>query len=899
MPFSEENVLDFVKWLEKSYFVERALGRIEKLLAPEFMMVGTGRREVCYDMPQMRFLLQQEQSGFHDTFLVLSAHYSVRTLTPEVFSVCGELVVRENNESCEMLDLPVRVTIILRAEQGCLLLSQLHLSLPSPDQDDAEFFPRLLVGENISTLRRLADERSAELRERNRDLDALMNNIPGGVMCCDATDELNLLQFSDGLLSMLGYTREELGTVFHNRFSEMIYEPDIAPTWEAVHAQLEKGNTKLIEYRMARKDGGLIWVQDRGQLMRREDGREVFYCILLDITETKKAQEDLRLSLERHQIIMDQTNDIIFEWQVKQDTLTFSPNWEKKFGYEPVRENVHARLLDNPHLHPDDVPLLRRKMSDILEREPYQEAELRIQKRDGGYLWCRVRATLQKDRAGEPAKAVGVILDIDAEKREAQRMRERAERDTLTGLYNKGTMEAKADHALGALMPGENAVLLMIDIDNFKQVNDFYGHLSGDVMLTEAARMLQDMFRASDILGRIGGDEFTVLLRGSGAQAIAGRKAQEVLDAFARLLPAQGGGPVFSCSVGIAQAPQDGTDYLTLYKKADAALYRAKMQGKNTYAFYTQLPLEGLGAPTQSTVGQTIDSELGTGVMRSSLAEYVFHILYQSDDVEKAIPSVLEIVGRHVGVSRVYIFEDSEDGTYCDNTFEWCNDGIVPQIDQLQHMLEGELADYYKNFNEDGIFYCRDIHALPPNQVQVLEAQGIKSMLQCVIRDDGKPRGYIGFDECRESRFWTQEQTDLLCIVAEIVSVYLLKARARTRLTHALQGAQAILDSQDAWLYVIRKGTYELLYANKKTMQDVPGAMPGEPCYRVFYRADKPCVRCPLVKLAPEGPDRVTARLYSEVLDMEVTAVGMEIPWAGGEDAYLMACEKVKTQKKK
>ena len=87
-------------------------------------------------------------------------------------------------------------------------------------------------------------------------------------------------------------------------------------------------------------------------------------------------------------------------------------------------------------------------------------------------------------------------MDIDAEKREAQRMRERAERDTLTGLYNKGTMEAKADHALGALMPGENAVLLMIDIDNFKQVNDFYGHLSGDVMLTEAARMLQDMFRA-------------------------------------------------------------------------------------------------------------------------------------------------------------------------------------------------------------------------------------------------------------------------------------------------------------------------------------------------------------------------------------------------------------------
>lgn len=312
------------------------------------------------------------------------------------------------------------------------------------------------------------------------------------------------------------------------------------------------------------------------------------------------------------------------------------------------------------------------------------------------------------------------------------------------------------------------------------------------------------------------------------------------------------------------------------------------------------MPLEGLGAPTQSTVGQTIDSELGTGVMRSSLAEYVFHILYQSDDVEKAIPSVLEIVGRHVGVSRVYIFEDSEDGTYCDNTFEWCNDGIVPQIDQLQHMLEGELADYYKNFNEDGIFYCRDIHALPPNQVQVLEAQGIKSMLQCVIRDDGKPRGYIGFDECRESRFWTQEQTDLLCIVAEIVSVYLLKARARTRLTHALQGAQAILDSQDAWLYVIRKGTYELLYANKKTMQDVPRRNArGEPCYRVVLPGGQAVRALPAGKAGPRRPGPRHREAVQRGSGHGSNGCGHGNPWAGGEDAYLMACEKVKTQKKK
>lgn len=151
MPFSEENVLDFVKWLEKSYFVERALGRIEKLLAPEFMMVGTGRREVCYDMPQMRFLLQQEQSGFHDTFLVLSAHYSVRTLTPEVFSVCGELVVRENNESCEMLDLPVRVTIICARSRDVCCFRSCICRCPVPTRMTRNFSAAVGGGEHLHT----------------------------------------------------------------------------------------------------------------------------------------------------------------------------------------------------------------------------------------------------------------------------------------------------------------------------------------------------------------------------------------------------------------------------------------------------------------------------------------------------------------------------------------------------------------------------------------------------------------------------------------------------------------------------------------------------------------------------------------------------------------------------
>ncbi|MFR9190455.1 MAG: PAS domain-containing protein [Anaerotruncus massiliensis (ex Togo et al. 2019)] len=129
-----------------------------------------------------------------------------------------------------------------------------------------------------------------------------------------------LIQYSEGF-PMFTYG-EDLQTRFHNNFAGMIYEKDLRGVWETALRQLAKSNTKEIEYRVRCKDGRLVWVLDRGQLVEDERGRKWFYCILIDITRTKKAQEELRLSLERHQIIMDQTTDIIFEWDISRDYLT-------------------------------------------------------------------------------------------------------------------------------------------------------------------------------------------------------------------------------------------------------------------------------------------------------------------------------------------------------------------------------------------------------------------------------------------------------------------------------------------------------------------------------------------------------------------------------------------------
>lgn len=144
-----------------------------------------------------------------------------------------------------------------------------------------------------------------------------------------------------------------------------------------------------------------------------------------------------------------------------------------------------------------------------------------------------------------------------------------------------------------------------------------------------------------------------------------------------------------------------------------------------------------------SAVNARIDSNLLKKYETPRISEFIFSKLYNAQDLERCIQEILEIIGRHFDVSRVYIFENSDDDQYCTNTFEWCNEGIPPEKENLQHIsyeddLEGR---YLANFDENGLFYCQDIQSLDPAQVRLLEPQKIKSLLQCLIQDRGQGRG--------------------------------------------------------------------------------------------------------------------------------------------------------------
>lgn len=176
---------------------------------------------------------------------------------------------------------------------------------------------------------------------------------------------------------------------------------------------------------------------------------------------------------------------------------------------------------------------------------------------------------------------IGKFVNIDQHRKEISRWKEAADNDALTGINNRKGLEEKILKIMKE-NGDSSGVLLFLDLDDFKQINDSKGHAFGDKVLRTVAEKIKSCVRSTDVVGRIGGDEFIVFLNGIGGKDAALKKAEEIEQ---KIQDGFHGYPV-TVSIGIAQFPEDGAEFDVLIKRADQALYYSKNKGKNRYTFY-------------------------------------------------------------------------------------------------------------------------------------------------------------------------------------------------------------------------------------------------------------------------------------------------------------------------
>ncbi len=419
----------------------------------------------------------------------------------------------------------------------------------------------------------------ARQAQRIRQLESLIEAAPVGIGLVQLDGRTPLT--NDTLRRLLGYSTEEFAAM---PFSAYTAAEDVAENDRLFAAMLDgDGDGFAMEKRFVRKDGTTLWVDLTVSLVRDADGRPDYAVgTVQDITERKRLADELRAAELHYRLLVEHVPAVVYIAEPGPDgRFTYvSPRLEWMLGYAAqdwlTDPGAWARAI-----HPADRPVRTHEealRAGVADGEMLPSITYRLRHRDGHDVWVRDDAVLRRDRDGRP-QMHGVLLDVTQEKALEERLAHMVDHDALTGLVNRAHFHRLVDAALaaGPLGKRRSVAVMYVDLDDFKAVNDGFGHAVGDRVLVAVADRLRSLVPAGSAVARLGGDEFALLVTGTPAQvrrAIAaasamGEVAVDVAGETARV----------SASVGAAVADRYHTTELLLHD-ADQVMYDAKQGGR-------------------------------------------------------------------------------------------------------------------------------------------------------------------------------------------------------------------------------------------------------------------------------------------------------------------------------
>ncbi len=385
------------------------------------------------------------------------------------------------------------------------------------------------------------------------------------------------------LASHTGYAKEEL---LGREAGLLIFPEDGEKVRQHARAMLFGETSTPYEFRIITKQGEARWILETVTFIMHE-GRPAILGNSMDITKRKRAEEALRESESLLRAITDSAQDAILMMDPEGRISYWNPAAERMLGHtsaEAIGQKLHefiAPLHYHGAYHAAFPAFRQRGQGTAVGRT----TDLEARRKDGREI--SVQLSLSAIHMKGAWHAVGILRDITDRKQTEEMIRQMAHHDFLTGLPNRKLFSDRLAIALAQAPRNQKGVaVVMLDLDNFKGVNDTLGHDVGDLLLKAAAERLSAALRKGDTVARFGGDEFVLILPDLKGIEDAIRVAQKIVDGFRNPFLIDLHKLTVTTSIGVAVYPHDGTDEASLLKNADIAMYQAKQAGRDRYRIF-------------------------------------------------------------------------------------------------------------------------------------------------------------------------------------------------------------------------------------------------------------------------------------------------------------------------
>lgn len=489
-------------------------------------------------------------------------------------------------------------------------------------------------------------------------------------------------------------------------------------------------------------------------------------------TEFKKALNEIK-------------HECFFEYDMINDRFWITRDFELSELNGMKISGFKEKLHRYERIHEADID----KVVTFLSEGNRQKCEFRYIKEDGSIIWCMAVASVIYDQDGEPKSLVGRIADIDEEKHLQELLVEQALLDPLTKLYCRVKAQNMIENYLRTEGSFGKHALILVNIKEFREINKRFGTFFGDNVLVAVAERLKKIFRKKDIISRIGGDDFLILLKDVSSVDVIKKKVQEISEVIGNVYA--GENLRIFCEIGVSRFPCDGRNFAPLFRNADYAMHRVSRAGELNYEIYDPSCVVEEYGKTEEFYHEYVIKEKkkdSFGDFRREITDFAVDIMLESKDVASAIKMILDKVGKYYGCDNVMVLE-VDDYDILHTTYSWNIKDGLNYYNAMQFLDLKDIPSFEDCFDERGlcVFSNTNVMRKHPGYAPFIEMLNVKSALLCAFYDENEVKGCICVGNEKKTREWLQEGMETLITVTKIISVYLLKLRASEKVKNRVE----------------------------------------------------------------------------------------------------------------